>query len=144
MKKFTLTLSIAAAAFFAIQSTTFAQDQPAGAGPAGGPAGAARPDGPGGRRMDPEARLKIMAEKLGLDADQQAKIKAIYEKSAPKMKEIMAKGFANLTDADKTAMRDLVKAQMDEVAAVLTPEQQAKLKDLRPQGRGEAKPDAAK
>jgi len=94
--------------------------------------------------MDPEARLKIMAEKLGLDADQQAKIKAIYEKSAPKMKEIMAKGFANLTDADKTAMRDLVKAQMDEVAAVLTPEQQAKLKDLRPQGRGEAKPDAAK
>jgi Spy/CpxP family protein refolding chaperone len=144
MKHLALTLSITAAALVAIPSTTFAQEQPAGGHP-NRPEGAARPDGPdGGRRMGPEARLKFMAEKLGLDADQQAKIKAIYEKNALKVKEIMAKGWANLTDEDKAAMRDLFKSQVEEVAAVLTPEQQEMLKALRPQGRGEAKPEAAK
>ena len=94
--------------------------------------------------MDPEARLKFMTEKLGLDADQQAKLKAIYDKNAPKIKELMTKGRENLTDADKTALRDLFKAQMEEVAAVLTPEQKEKLKELHPKGRGEGKPAADK
>ncbi|MCX6879852.1 MAG: hypothetical protein NTW21_39515 [Verrucomicrobia bacterium] len=144
MKQFTLTISIAAAALIAIQSTTFAEDKPAGENPTR-PEGAARPGGPGGgRRMDPEAGLKFMAEQLGLDADQQAKIKAIYEKNAPKFKELMTKGRENLTDEDKTAMRDLFKSQMEEVSAILKPEQQEKLKALRPQPRGEAKPDAPK
>ncbi|MEI7911458.1 MAG: hypothetical protein WCK77_17635 [Verrucomicrobiota bacterium] len=144
MKQFTLTLSIAAAAFLAIPSTSLAQDKPAGDSPAR-PEGAARPGGPGaGRRMDPEARLKIMTEQLGLNADQQTKIKAVFEKSAAKVKELMAKGMDNLTDADKTAMRESFKSQMEEVTAILTPEQQEKLKQLRPQGRPEVKPDAAK
>lgn len=139
MKQFTLTLSVAAAALLAIPSTSFAQDQPAG------PARAARPGGPAGAgRMDPAERLKLMAEQLGLDADQQAKIKAIFDKNGPKYKEMLDKGLANLTDADKTAMRDLAKAQMEEIAAVLTPEQKEKLKQLRPHARGEAKPDAPK
>ncbi|MEI6653848.1 MAG: hypothetical protein WCP45_03705 [Verrucomicrobiota bacterium] len=145
MKTFTLTLSLGAAALFALQSTTIAQDQPAaGTNPAPA-AGAARPAGhAGGRHMDPEARLKLLTEKLGLDADQQAKIKAIYDKNAPKFKELMTKGRENLTDADKTALRDLFKAQMEEVAAVLTPEQKEKLKELHPKGRGEGKPAADK
>lgn len=144
MKSFKLTLSIATAVLFALPSTTFAEESPAGANPP--PAdGAARPAGPGhGRRMDPEARLKFMTEKLGLDADQQAKIKAIYEKNAPKFKEFMAKGRESLTDADKTAMRDLFKSQAEEVAAILTPEQKEKLKEMRPPGRGDAKPGDAK
>jgi Spy/CpxP family protein refolding chaperone len=131
MKQFTLTISLAAAALFAIPSTTFAQDPAPGNPPQ-------RPEG--GRRMDPEARLKFMTEKLALDADQQAKIKAIFEKNGPKMKELMAKGRENLTDADKTALRDLMKSQTEEINAVLTPAQQEKMKELRPQGRGGAKP----
>ena len=90
--------------------------------------------------MDPEARLKFLTEKLGLDADQQAKIKAIFEKNGPKFKELMAKGRENLTDADKTAMRELMKAQAEEIKAVLTPEQQEKMKELRPHGRRADKP----
>ena len=133
MKKFTLTLSVAAAAFFAIPSTTFAQDNPP------------RPAGPAGAgRMDPAEHLKVMAEQLGLDADQQVKVKAIFDKNVPKFKEIMAKGLQNLTEAELKEMRDLAKSQMDEIAAVLTPEQQDKLKQLRPHARGEAKPDAPK
>jgi Spy/CpxP family protein refolding chaperone len=135
MKQFTLTLTLAAAALFAVPSTTFAQDKPAGDPPQ-------RPEG--ARRMDPEARLKFLTEKLGLDADQQTKIKAIFEKNAPKFKELMTKGRENLTDADKTAMRDLMKAQTDEINAVLTPAQQEKMKEMRPPGRGGAKPAAPK
>ena len=131
MKQFTLTLSFAVAALFAVPSTTFAQDKSTGDQPQ-------RPEG--ARRMDPEARLKFMTEKLALDADQQAKIKAIFEKNGPKMKELMAKGRENLTDADKTALRDLMKSQTEEINAVLTPAQQEKMKELRPQGRGGAKP----
>ncbi|MCX6866534.1 MAG: hypothetical protein NTV46_10015 [Verrucomicrobia bacterium] len=130
MKQFTLTLSLAAAALFAVPSTTFAQDKPAD--PPQRPAGA--------RRMDPEARLKFLTEKLELNADQQAKIKAIMEKNAPKMKEFMDKGRDNLTDADKTAMGALMKSQGEEINAVLTPAQQEKMKAMRPQGRGGAKP----
>jgi Spy/CpxP family protein refolding chaperone len=131
MKQFTLTIGLAAAALFAVPATTYAQDTPP----------AARPQRPeGARRMDPEARLKFMTEKLALDADQQAKIKAIFEKNGPKMKELMAKGRENLTDADKTALRDLMKSQTEEINAVLTPAQQEKMKELRPQGRGGAKP----
>ena len=66
---------------------------------------------------------------------------------AAKIKELMAKGFENLTDADKTAMRDYFTSQLEEISAILTPEQQQKLKDMRPQGRGprpDAKPEPAK
>jgi len=95
--------------------------------------------------MDPQARLKFLTEKLGLDADQQSKIKAIFEKNAPKFKELMSKGRENLTDAEKTALRDLMKSQAEEVNAVLTPAQQEKMKEFRHGGHGghgDAKPAA--
>jgi Spy/CpxP family protein refolding chaperone len=132
MKQFTLAMSLAAAALFALPSTTFAQDsKPAGERPQ-------RPEG--SFRMDPEARLKFMTEKFGLTADQQAKIKEIIEKNVPKFKELMDKGWANLTEADMTAMRDSMKAQAEEINAVLTPEQQAKMKEWRSAGRRGGKP----
>jgi len=136
MKQFALSLSLAVAALFAIPSPTFAQDKPAGDHPQ-------RPEGP--RHMDPQARLKFLTEKLGLDADQQSKIKAIFEKNAPKFKELMSKGRENLTDAEKTALRDLMKSQAEEVNAVLTPAQQEKMKEFRHGGHGghgDAKPAA--
>ena len=103
----------------------------------GGPGGEKRPGGPGGpggQRMSPEERLKKMTETLGLTQDQQDKIKAIMEKSAPQMKELMAKGRENLTEEDKTKMRDMMKAQFEEVGTVLTPEQKQKWQDARGPG----------
>ena len=99
--------------------------------------------------MSPEDRLKRMTETLGLTQEQQDKIKAIWEKSAPAMKELRDKGFQNLTDEDKTKMRDLMKADMEAVNAVLTQEQKDKMKaemEKRGPGRrgGPAKPDAPK
>jgi len=93
--------------------------------------------------MDPAERLKIMTEKLGLSQDQQDKVKAIQEKHAPEFKELMAKGRENATDADKAKLRELVKTQMEEIGAVLTPEQKEKMKELRPGGpEGRRKPEA--
>ncbi len=99
--------------------------------------------------MSPEARLKLLTEKLGLDADQQAQIKAIYERNAPMLKELMAKGWENLTAADFKAMQELFMSQMEEVNALLRPEQLEKIKELGQRRRagaphGDHKPDAAK
>jgi len=91
-------------------------------------AGPARAGGGGGGRMSPEERLKKMTEELNLTQDQQDKIKAIMEKSAPQFKELMAKGRENLTEEDKTKFRELIKNQMEEIATVLTPEQKEKYK----------------
>ncbi len=96
----------------------------------------AKREGRPGGRMNPEERLKMMTEKLGLTQDQQDKIKAIQEKNAPEFKELMAKGRENLSEADKTKMRELMKSQMEEIGAVLTPEQKEKMKEMRPAGAG--------
>jgi Spy/CpxP family protein refolding chaperone len=87
----------------------------------------AQSPGPGGR-ISPEERLKKMTEELGLTQDQQDKIKAAFEKYSPQLRELFAKGRANLTDEDKAKARELIKSQGEEIAAVLTPEQKEKLK----------------
>ena len=135
MKHFTITWCVAAAALFTLPSTSFAQDQPAGDVPA-------RPAGPGraGARLNPEERLKRMTETLGLTQEQQDKIKAIYEKNAAAIKELMAKGFQNLTEEDKTKLRESMKGQFDEVNAVLTPEQKEKLKAAMEKIGGQRRP----
>ena len=120
MKHFTLTLSVAAAALLTLPSLSLADDKPEGK----------RPGGPGGR-PSPEERLKKMTETLGLSQDQQDKIKAIQEKNAPAMKELMAKGRENLTDEDRKQFRELMKSQEEEIEAVLTPDQKEKQAALR-------------
>ena len=91
-----------------------------------------------------------MTETLGLTQEQQDKIKAIIEKDAPAMKELRDKGYTNLTEEDKTKMRDLMKKQTEAIDAVLTPEQKEKQKAAmekrRASGRpaGQPAPDPAK
>jgi Spy/CpxP family protein refolding chaperone len=125
---------LAAVGIVALPSATLAQD--------------AAPARQGRGQLDPAARLKLLTERLSLTEDQQAKIKAIYEKNAPLTKDLLAKGRQNLTDEERTKLREINKAQTDEIDAILTPEQKTKLKELRAAGRpGEAapaKPDAAK
>lgn len=95
------------------------------------PAERARPQGGRGtvaNRMSAEGRLKRMTETLGLDEKQQAAIKAIFDKSAAEMKVLRDKGFQNLTDEDKTKMREMMKTQTEALNAVLTQEQKDKMK----------------
>ena len=92
------------------------------------PSGAAPGRAGGAGRFSPEERLKRMTEELGLDQDQQDKIKAIMEKSAQPLKDLVAKGRENWTEEDKTKIQELLKSQTEEIAAVLTPEQKEKYK----------------
>ncbi len=163
MKKHLAILSLAVAGLCAVPSSLRAEDAappkppggdkappPAGEKPGPKPEGERRGPGAQGARMNPEERLKMMTEKLGLTQDQQDKIKAIQEKSAPQFKELMAKGRENLSDADKEKARELMKSQFEEIGAVLTPEQKEKMKDLRgpggdrKPGEGRGKPGEAK
>jgi Spy/CpxP family protein refolding chaperone len=145
-KQFTL-LSLTLAAACAVPLSILAEDAVPPKAPGGDSAPAATP-APGGRqgggaRLSPEERLKKMTEELGLTQDQQDKIKAIMEKNAPQIKDLMAKGRQNLTDEDKTKFRDLLKAQTEDIAAVLTPEQKEKFKASMERRRGAGGPGGA-
>jgi Spy/CpxP family protein refolding chaperone len=143
-------LTVAAAALLAIPTFSFGQDKPAGDKPAGErPAGERGPGGPGGRRMDPEARLKAMTERLSLTQEQQDKIKAIWAKNAEETKALREKGRDNLTEEDRKKMGELFAKQNEEVKAVLTPEQKEKYGQGfggqgRRRGEGGGRPDGAK
>jgi len=130
MKQPALTLGLTAAALFAVPSATLAQDKPVGGQPQH-PAGA--------HPLDLEAQLKFLTGKLGLDANQQARLRAIFEKNGPKLKELMAKNPVTITDTDRKAMLDLANAQLGEIKAILTPAQLEKMKEKRPLGRSGVK-----
>lgn len=123
-------LKIAALGLLAVPLVTQAED-----GKPGHPPGGGRP----GEHMDPAERLKMMSEKLGLSEDQKEKIKAIFAKDGPAMKELMSKGRENLSEDDKAKLKEMMKANREEIATVLTPEQLAKMKEGRgPKPGGDA------
>ena len=137
MKKQLVVLSFAVAGLCAVPFLLRADDAvppkppggdkaPADAGKPSGDAGARPGRGGGAGRMSPEERLKKMTEELNLTQDQQDKIKAIMAKGADQMKDLMAKGRDNLTEEDKNKFREFMKSQIEEISAVLTPEQKEK------------------
>jgi len=131
MKHFTITLSIAATALLTLPTLSLAADEkkperkrPAGAGSPGG-------------RFTPEERIKRMTETLGLSQEQQDKLKTIFGKGSDDMKALREKGRDNLTEEDKAKMKEYFTKQMEEVNAVLTPEQREKWKTEMEKRRSE-------
>ena len=91
-----------------------------------------------GGRGNPVAML---TEKLGLTADQQAKVTAIWKDSQTQMKALRAD--TSLSDDDRRAkMGALMKSQHDQIRAVLTPEQQTTFDTLPKPGERRKKQDA--
>jgi Spy/CpxP family protein refolding chaperone len=128
MKHFTLTLSIAATALLTLPTLSLAADEKKPEGK--------RPGGPGGR-FSPEERIKRMTETLGLSQEQQDKLKTIFGKGSDEMKALREKGRDNLTEEDKAKMKEFFTKQMEEVNAVLTPEQREKWKTEMEKRRSE-------
>ena len=120
MNRLLFTIPVAITALIATSVSVFAEDEkPKAERPAARGAG---------------ERLKTMTEKLGLTEEQQGKIKEIFAKNAPKAKEL--RDDAALSQEDKRAkMMELRKAEAEEIRAVLTPEQQEKMKALRKEGK---------
>jgi Spy/CpxP family protein refolding chaperone len=131
-------LTLALAAVSAAPFTTRAEDEKP-AVPTGEPTG--RRPGAGG--MDVAERLKTMKEKLGLTEEQTGKIKEIFEKHRDEFA-TLRKDESLKPEEKRAKLVELRKAEMGEVRALLTPEQQEKLKELRPAGRpgAERKPEA--
>jgi Spy/CpxP family protein refolding chaperone len=80
--------------------------------------------------MTPENRLKMLTEKLNLTEDQQAKLKPILEDQSKQIKAIH--DDASLAPADRQAkMKEVHESSTEKINAVLTPDQQAKWKQMR-------------
>lgn len=101
----------------AVQSAPAAQEHGAMGGSMMGP-------------MTPENRLKMLTEKLNLTEDQQTKVKPILEDQSKQMKAIH--DDTSLAPAEKQAkMKDLHESSIEKMNAILTPDQQAKWKQMR-------------
>ena len=112
MKRKLFTLSFAAVALLTSASSVFAEDEKPK--PACGPG----------------ERLKEMGEKLSLTDEQKEKLQTIFAKNLPRMKELRAD--TALSQEDKRAkMMEIRKGEMEEIRALLTPEQQEKMKEMR-------------
>ena len=71
-------------------------------------------------------------KELNLTADQNAKVKAIFQASQAKV-QALVKDTTLTTEQRRDQMKQIRKANQDAIHAILTPEQQAKLKDLQSQ-----------
>ena len=82
------------------------------------------------RRHERRENMQKMAKELNLTADQQAGIEAIHRQAGDARKAIWAD--TSLSEEQKHAkMKNLHEDTMGKVHALLTPEQQAKAKELR-------------
>lgn len=73
----------------------------------------------------------MMTEKLGLSPEQQSKIRAIMESSAPELRSLISKGRENLSEDEKKKVMDLMKEQRDQIGDVLTAEQKEKMREMK-------------
>lgn len=110
-------MMVSAPASHAMQTAPAAQEHGAMGGSMMGP-------------MTPENRLKMLTEKLNLTEDQQAKVKPILEDQSKQMKAIH--DDASLAPADRQAkMKEIHESSIEKMNAILTPDQQAKWKQMR-------------
>lgn len=88
-------------------------------------------------------RGEKMSEKLGLTADQQAKLKANREGFAAKMKSI--RDDKSLDEAGKKAqMKSLMQSQKESMKSIFTEEQLKKMEEMRKSHKGMRKPGAGR
>jgi Spy/CpxP family protein refolding chaperone len=74
----------------------------------------------------------MMKDKLGLTDEQTGKIKAIFEKNRGQFA-----GLKELKPEDRRAkFREVFKSELEEIAAILTPEQKQKWKEEMQKRRG--------
>ena len=87
----------------------------------------------GAAASSPDAHLQMLTEKLNLTDEQRTKLKPILQDQAQQLKAVH--DDTSLTPEQKTAKMKAIHASFhDQVNAVLTPEQQAKLKEMKHEG----------
>lgn len=87
----------------------------------------------GAAASSPDAHLQMLTEKLNLTDEQRTKLKPILQDQAQQLKAVH--DDASLTPEQRNAKMKAIHASFhDQVNAVLTPEQQAKLKEMKHEG----------
>jgi len=77
-----------------------------------------------------DQHLQMLSEKLSLSDDQKAKLKPVLQDQMQQMKAV--RDDSSLTEEQKrTKMKSIHESLHDQINAVLTPEQQAKFKQMR-------------
>jgi len=90
-------------------------------------------DAMGAAANSPDAHLQMLTEKLNLTDEQRTKLKPILQDQANQLKAV--RDDTSLSPDQKTAKMKAIHASFhDQVNAVLTPEQQAKLKEMKHEG----------
>lgn len=91
----------------------------------------------GHKMHDPHKMAMKMSRKLGLSADQTAKVEPILAERQQKM--MALRGDSTLTpDQKHTQMHAIAKSTKDELAGVLTPEQMQQMKHMHKEKKAEA------
>lgn len=129
MFKHCLLALMIAGLLYAVHPSAVAQDNPGGsqeAPPAGGP-----PEhGHGHARMDPAQHAAMLAKRLKLSSDQQAKVEEAFKSEQSQMDSLHSD--TSLSDQDRRAkMMDIHKATSDQVRGVLNPDQQKKWDEMQ-------------
>ena len=77
-----------------------------------------------------DQHLQMLSEKLNLTGDQQAKLKPILQDNMEQIKAV--RGNSSLSEEQKHAkLKSIHDSMHDQINAMLTPEQQAKFKQMR-------------
>jgi len=86
-----------------------------------------------GATGSPEAHLQMLSEKLNLTEDQKAKVKPILEDQVQQLRSV--RDDSSLTPEQKAAKKKAIhETTHDQINAVLTPDQQAKFKEMKHEG----------
>ena len=84
----------------------------------------------GSAASGPDAHLQMLTEKLNLTDEQSAKLKPILQDQAQQLKAV--RDDTSLSPEQKTAKKKAIHESLHEqINAVLTPEQQAKFKEMK-------------
>ena len=90
-------------------------------------------DAMGATASSPDAHLQMLTEKLNLTDEQSAKLKPIFQDQAEQLKAV--RNDTSLSPEQKAAKKKTIHESFHEqINAVLTPEQQAKFKEMRHEG----------
>jgi Spy/CpxP family protein refolding chaperone len=137
MKTISAFLALSAAVMLPLGAPVQAEEKkPANEQPGRPSGGAARP------LLNPDERLKMLTEKLSLTPEQQEKVKAVYAKNVETLK-TMRQDKSLTEDARRQKFMEMRRAEMQEINAVLTPEQQEKMKTLFRERAGAARGERA-
>jgi protein CpxP len=87
----------------------------------------------GAAAKSPDAHLQMLTEKLNLTDEQRTKLKPILQDQSQQQQAVH--DDTSLSPEQKTAkMKSIHASFRDQISAVLTPEQQAKLKEMKHEG----------